>query len=222
MPIKLSIKVDTRALERQLGAMKRQIPFALAQALNSTLRKVQDAETAAIASTFDQPRAFTKSAFTMSPSFGGKYATKSSLVAVMVAKPIQERYLAPSEFNEVQHVGAGGKRHITPVNVKLNASNDIPTGTVARLLQQPDCFMGVVNGVNGIWQRPTPKRPKGSPRRRGIKDNNSGRLKLLIAFTRPVKIKPHLAYFERARAVFEANWSREFDAALTRAIATAR
>lgn len=219
--MKLTIKVDTRAIAREISSLARkQIPFAISQAINSTAQKVIAAETDALSETFDTPRAFTKSAFTMASSFGGKYATKRDPTAVIVAKPIQAAYLAPSEFNETQSLGQG-RRIRTPVDIKTGAGGNIAKGAIAQLLAEPDVFLGVVHGVNGLWQRPSSPRPKGAPRRR-IKSNTTGRLKLLVAFTRPVHVKTQLGYLERARSVFEADWSREFDAALSKAIATAR
>lgn len=221
MSIRIAVKLDSRELQRSLTRMaQRQLPFATATAVNAVAAKVIIAGTNAIEHAFDAPRAFTKRAFTQAKAFGGQYASKRDLTAVIVAKPIQEAYLAPSEFNEPQALGQG-KRIRTPVDIKTGAGGNIQAGLIAKLIAQPDVFLGVIGGVNGLWQRPTPARPKGSPRR-PIKANTSGRLKLLVAFTRPVKVKTKLGFRERAEQAVLNNWSVEFDRAIRRALATAR
>lgn len=221
MPVRISIKIDAKQLQRQLSNLaQRQVPFAISQAINAVAAKVIEAQTAAISTTFDKPRAFTQKAFTQGSSFGGQFASKRNPVAIIVAKPIQEAYLVPSEFDERQSLGQG-KRIRTPVNAKTNAGGNLSQGQVAKLLAQPDVFMGVVNGVNGLWQRPSPPRTKGGPRR-SAKANTTGRLKLLVAFTRPVKVKTKLHFRERATQVVQRHFNAEFDRALGRALATAR
>lgn len=221
MAIAINIKIDARALQRQLtNIAQRQVPFAVSQAVNAVTKKVIEAETAALSTTFDTPRAFTKSAFTQGSSFGGKFASKRSPEAIIVAKPLQAAYLAPSEYDEPQSLGQG-KRIRTPVDIKTGAGGNLPRNVIQRLMAEPDVFLGVVRGVNGLWQRPSSPRPKGAPRRR-VKANLTGRLKLLVAFTRPVKVKTKLGYHDRAEAVVAKCFDAEFDVALRRALATAR
>jgi len=222
MPVRISVKLHTRELQRSLTRLAQtQLPFATAMAINQVTDKIVEAETQAIGEVFDQPRAFTKGAFTTSKSFGGQRASKRDFKAIIVAKPVQERYLAPSEFNEPQSLGQG-KRIRTPVEIKTGVGGNIPAGSIAKLLASPDVFMGEVGGINGIWQRPTPKRPrvKGAPRRT-IKANNTDRLRLLVAFTRPVKVKTKLDFHERADGIVMRHWRSAFDRSIARAIATA-
>lgn len=222
MPIRVKILADPRELQRSLTrAAQEQIPFATALAINATAKQIAQGETELLGQVFDNPRPFTRSAFTQSSAFGGATATKKSPTAIVVSKPIQERYLSPSAFDEAQSLGDRSKKIRTPVNVKLAAGGNIPKGEIARLLAEPGIFMGVVNGVNGIWQRPTSPRPKGAPRSR-VKANNTGRIKLLIAFTRPVHVKTRLGFRERAEAIVSKNFDANFSAAISRAMKTAR
>lgn len=221
MPIKISIRADTRALERQLTKLARtQVPFAIALAINAVAKRVVQGETEALSQVFDAPRAFTKSAFTQAPSFGGAYATKRSPTAIITAKPLQAAYLAPSEDGTPQSLGQG-KKIRTPVNVRTSAGGNIPKDELRRLFAEPDVFLGEVRGVNGIWQRPSPPRPKGAPKRR-LKSNTTGRLKLLVAFTRPVQVKTKLGYRERAEMIVQKHFNTDFDAAIAKALASAR
>jgi ribosomal protein L19E len=227
MPIAISIKIDARQLQRQLtNIAQRQVPFAISQAINAIAAKVVTEETAALTSTFDQPRAFTTKAFTQGSSFGGQFASKRNPIAVIVAKPIQEAYLAPSEFDEPQSLGQG-KRIRTPVNIRTGTGGNISKNEIRKLMAQPDVFIGVVRGINGIWRRPaTGKRRAGA---RGTKGKHRGTvggkrttLQLLVAFTRPVNVKTDLKYFERAEQIVTKSWNVEFDRAIRRALATAR
>lgn len=208
-------------------AAKQQLPFANALAVNKLAKRVIAVESAAIESTFDKPSTFTKNAFSQAPSFGGMYATKRLPVAMVVAKPIQGRYLAPSEEpKEPQALSPGKKRIRTPVAIGTNKGGNIPRGKLVELLARPDVFLGVVHGVNGIWQRPK----RGTRRRGGYGTKgklyaNAGfttTLKLLVAFTRPVHIKTNLHAADRAKATVDSHWSADLNAALAQAMETAK
>lgn len=218
------LKADTRALTRNLTRMARdQVPFAAALTANALAARVVKAETEELSDAFEAPRAFTKSAWTTSSTFGGMTATKRLPIAIVVAKPIQAAYFAPSAFHEPQSLGSG-KRIRTPVDVKTDSGGNLPKGKLAQLLAEPDCFLGVVAGINGVWQRPTPSRPKNAPRgpRRKVKPNNSGRLRLLVAFTRPKHIKSQLPFRDVASRIVERDTAAVFAASLAQARASAR
>jgi hypothetical protein len=226
MPVTIKITTNAKEMRRALSDFARkQVPFAAATALNAVAQKIIAGETEALSEVFDSPKAFTKSAFTQSPAFGGQYASKRNLTAVVAAKPTQAVYLAPAEFDEPQSLGKG-KRIRTPVNVRTGAGGNLAKGAIQRLLARPDVFMGEVHGINGIWQRPK----RGIPRGRGYgtkgKHSNIGgsgtTLKLLVAFTRPVKIKTKLGYRERAATIVQKHFDGAFEAALQRALATAK
>lgn len=222
----LTISADTKSLVRYFSTWSRdQIPYANSLAVNKVAKRVIAAEAEAIEDTFKSPRAFTKQAFTQSGGFGGMYATKRLPVAMIVAKPTQAAYLAPSEDPKPAQSLWSGAQHVrTPVGIKTNASGDIPRGTLAQAFASPDTFFAEVGGVLGIWQRSTLPRPRGSPKRpRGsIKANTSGRLKLLVAFTRPKNVRTDLHYAARAQAIVDAHWAEDFDASMDQAMATAR
>lgn len=224
MPVRLSIDVDTKALRKKLSAFaQKQLPYAISETVNAVAATVIAEESKAIGDTFNQPRPFTVNAFTQAKHFGGMRASKHFPTAVIVAKPAQDAYLAPSQFNEPQALGRG-RRIRTPVGIKTGPGGNIPRDAIRRLLSQPDVFLAVVSGVNGLWQRPSKPAPrlKGAPRAKGLKRNTTGRLKLLVAFTRPVRLRTHLRFYERANAIVQAAIPIAFSANLARAMATAR
>lgn len=201
MALELQIRTNAKQLMRGLKEFQRRaLPQAIVEATNKTAQRVIDAETAQLSEKFDKPNKFTQSAFTMS-GFGGQRASVRNPTAIIVAKPVQEAYLAPSEFDEPQSLGKG-RRIRTPGDVRRDEGGNIPKGTIARLLARSDVFVGEINGTRGIWQRPAPLRPKGTAHTKakggGLKRNTTGKLKLLVAFTRPIKIKTHLGFRQRA------------------------
>lgn len=221
MALRISVGIDAKRLRQNLDSIARQqLPFAISQALNATAQRVIEAGTSAIDEAFDQPRDFTRKAFTQSASFGGQRASKREPVAVVVAKPAQEQYLAPSEFGEQQSLGRG-RRIRTPVGIKTNAGGNIPRDAIRQMLNDPDVFLGTVRGVNGLWQRPATPRAKGAPKRK-VKANTTGRLKLLVAFTKPVVVRSRLHFYPIAQRVVETSFDQLFDIALARAWETAK
>ncbi|HET6606732.1 MAG TPA: hypothetical protein VFG62_08695 [Rhodopila sp.] len=196
--MKLDISVDVKRVTANMDFAARQIPFAAAQAATGLARLVQAEERAALSTVFDHPTKFTLNAFSV------KGATKSNLVAEVFAKDKQAAYLEPSEVQGLQVLGAG-TRIRTPVDIKKNASGDIPRGTIARLAGKKGFFVGAVKGIFGLWQRVS-----------------RGKVKLLVAFTRPVPVKTHLDFQKRAALVVDTNFSAIFSAALRKALRTAK
>ena len=207
----IEFKVNSAEVARSLAADAKQIRFATVLAVNDLAKRVQDAETAALPRVLDRPTPFTMRAF------GTKGATKQTMQAEVFAKQTQAKYLAPSEFGGQQVLG-NARRIRTPVDAKLNAYGNLPKGFIARkiaggALSTPGkrgFFIGVVKGVNGLWQRVP-----------GTKTTPPS-LKLLVAFTKPVEVKPKLGFAQRALQVVRDNAAPAFADALRRALKSAR
>lgn len=234
--ITLSVRSNLKAVTKALTDLERtQLPYATALALTGIAKRVQSAETAAIAAVFDRPNAFTQRAVGMTR------ATKATLTATVFVKDAQAKYLEPQEAGGPQFLG-GGKRIRTPVDIKLNASGNIAAGQIKRLLARPDVFIGTVKGVSGLWQRPVRGKRRRVSRRKLLNhgglygaDGGSGTkgalnsdagfltgLTLLVAFTRPAVVTARFHYHERAAAIVAATFATEFGAAMTKALATIR
>ena len=206
--VRIDVRARIRDVTRDLDDLARkQIPFATATGLNDVAQQVFEAETKALETVFEDPQSFTRRAF------GIKRARKNDLEAKVFAKPIQAEYLAPSEFDEPQALG-GGRKIRTPVEIGTGAGGNIPKNKMRNMLARPDVFVGHVKGIGGVWQRlPT----------KGKRASKTGqKLKLLVAFTRPVKIAPRLEYHERAAAIVDKAWGPAFEAAMTRAMKSRR
>ena len=228
----LRIKVDMSDVERGLNDLvRRQVPYAKALALTALAKRVAAAETKALASTFDRPTPFTMKAFAV------KAARKSDPTAVVFAKDIQAIYLSPFAEDGTHRQLLRGKAIAKPIGVATNQYGNLPRGRVKALLGRDNTFMGTVhfkNGVaiSGVWQRPT----MGKQRRKryGIKGANlrNGRsvagvgvrtgLKLLIRFADPVPVRPRFEFQRTALRTIQASAKQEWEAALAKALATAR
>jgi hypothetical protein len=75
--------------------------------------------------------------------------------------------------------------------------------------------------VYGLWPRPAVQgAKKARGKAKGLTVNTTGKLKLLVAFHKPVQTKKRLEFGSRAQAVVSANFNRIFGAELAKAIAT--
>lgn len=224
--LSLDVRTNLNEFTRSLDAFaQKQVPFASALALTNLAKLVQRAETLALTQDLDRPTPFTQKAFSVIR------ATKASQTAVVFAKDIQARYLAPVELGSKQVVS---KTALTlPVDIATNAYGNIPKGALQRLKGNPNVFVGKVmtkNGeVGGVWQRvgggSIATRKTGAIRKGHVMPRSAddkGSLKLLIRFTAPTTVKPILHYRSRAATLIKANFEREMSAALAQAMRTAR
>lgn len=210
--MQINLSVDTAGLSRRLGVASKQIQFGSVLAATKLAQLVQQAETDALPGVLDRPTPFTMKAF------GVTAARKSNPQAEVFAKQAQAKYLMPSEVGGEQVLGAGRKIR-TPVDLKTNAYGNLPKGAIARKLNggqsspgKRGFFLGVVKGINGLWQRVPGNRRKGSP----------PGLKLLIAFTRPVDVKAHLGFQARARKVVGDNAGKVLADMIAKALGSAK
>lgn len=216
----LRIKSNAEAWARNLeGWQRRQVPFAMAQALTDVVRQVQAAETRALPEVFDNPTPFTKRAFAVTA------ARKSNLVAVVFAKDIQRAYLAPyGETGSGRQVVGPNRRGIpVPKRVGVNQYGNLTKGKVKALLAKPGVFSGKIETrsgqvVSGIWQR-VPAQAVGRRRPDGREE---GALKLLVRWSDGAPVHQRFGFQARARALVMAQMRTAFASAWAKALATAR
>ncbi|WP_186136116.1 hypothetical protein [Burkholderia gladioli] len=228
----LSVKSDVRALSKKLDALARkQLPFATAQALNGTAEQVRDAQRENMRKVLDKPTPFTLNSVAI------KRASKSNPVALVYVKPIAVSYLLPYEI--------GGKNKLNslallkPVAQKVNQYGNLPRNAIKRLLANPNVFAGAVTfkksgqTINGIWMRPKvgqrtwvrgrDKRAYGSLgntqfRVGGVRTG----LQLLVKFEDAHEVRQNLDYRGVGKRVVAVAFRRELDAAMAKALASAR
>jgi hypothetical protein len=222
----ISVSADLQKLTRSLSQLeKQQLPFATAQALTAIARRVQDAEKKAMPEVFDRPTPFTVN------SVAVKGARKTNLEAVVFIKDIAAAYLAPYEFGGNHKLIGSGKTWLNPKDMTLlNQYGNFSRAALKRFQGRPDVFIGSVKtksgeSIGGVWQRPAAVQAVKTRGKRGVAlrgINKTGHLKLLVRFGDARPVKQHLEFGERAFETVDEFFAVEFEAAMARAIATAK
>ncbi len=217
--VSIGIKANLKPLHRAMIALgAKQVPFAMALAINDLAKGAAAAEVRAIDATFDTPTPFTEKAIRI------EVATKSKPIATVVMKDIQAGYLAPYVLGGDRSLG-GKRGMLAPRAVTLNQYGNLTKGKLSALRAKPGIYIGPIKTksgkvINGVWQRPT--KPKvGRGRRTSGAQPRQG-LKLLIQFEDTTPVRKRLPFEQVARTYVRRHAVAAFDAALRRALATAR
>ena len=222
----ITVRADVDKLSRSLKAFaQKQLPFATAQALTATARIVADAQKKNMVKVLDRPAPFTLSSIRVTP------ATKGSLKASVFMMDRAARYMEPF-LNGGLHT-LNSRAVLAPKNVPLNSFGNIPAGLLARLKSRPDIFIGAVTfhdgqKISGVWQMPpaataTMRKENGKRiSRAALPGGHRKGWKLLIRFSDPIPVKQRLDWFGVAERTARASFTVELNAALGRALATAR
>lgn len=222
--ITISVRSDIKKLRASLDDFsKRQVPFATAQALNAIARRAVAAEQKAMQAQLDRPTPFTLKGVSYLP------ATKARLVATVFIRDIQARYLTPEILGGNQVV-LKGRGILKPVDQPVNQYGNLPRGLVARLRGRPDIFIGKAmtkaGEITGVWQRVNITR-SGRQRKHAVRgklySQQHGALKLLVRIGDPAQVKVRYRWGDAVRdTVRPSVINAEFNAALSRALATAK
>lgn len=210
-----------KELSAQLQKIKKQVPFATAQALTSVARKIEAAEKVAFQRHLENPTPFTVNSVR---SFG---ARKSSLTSKVFVMDTAASYLEPFEFGGQHKLNS--QALLNPKNIKLNKYGNLTRNKMTQLKAKPDVFVGTVGGANGVWQRTKAKKGKKGKKRRKRSSNGTRQPrmkmpapKLLIQFGDALPVKPTLGYVDRAQAMASALMPTELSRALADALRTAK
>lgn len=208
-------------LANQLRTIRKQIPFATAQALTSTVRKIENAQKVALQRNLESPTPFTVK------SIKSRGARKSDLRAKVFVMNIAAEYLTPFEEGGVHKLN--GSALLNPKSIKLNKYGNLPRNKLSSLKAKDNTFIGDVGGANGVWQRKKVK--KGKKGRKRIQRSPNGTRKdrkkqsmpkLLIQFGDALPVKPVLGYQDRAMKMAQALLPQEIKRAIAEAMRTAR
>ncbi|MBS3894610.1 hypothetical protein [Serratia marcescens] len=209
---------DIRELPETLAKMRKQIPFATAQALTSVARQIAAAEKVGIQRTFANPTPFTFN------SVKSRGARKDNLVATVSIMDTAAEYLDPYEFGGVHKLN--GKALLNPKNIKLNKYGNLPRNKMAQLKAKDDVFVGEVGKARGVFKRyrykkvkKRAKRSANGTRRERVKQRKP---KLLIQYGDALPVKQHLNYFDRANKMAAALMPSALSKAMAEALRTAK
>lgn len=222
----ISVSADLQRLTKSLGQLeKQQLPFAIAQTLTAVAKIAQAEEKAAMPEVFDRPTPFTIN------SVAVKGARKTDLEARVFIKDIAAAYLEPYEFGGNHKLIGRGKTWLNPKDrTLLNQYGNLNKSAMQRLEARPDVFVGTIKTksgeqIGGVWQRPQNAKVIKRAGKRGVAvrgANTTGHLKLLVRFGDAMPVKRHLEFGERAFEAVDANFDREFEKAMAKALATAK
>ncbi|EMH4535329.1 TPA: hypothetical protein RG728_003758 [Morganella morganii subsp. morganii] len=208
-------------LSDQLRTLRKQIPFATAQAMTAVVRKIEDAQKVAMQRNLDNPTPFTVK------SVKSRGARKSDLKAKVFVMNTAAAYLEPFETGGVHKLN--GSALLNPKDIKLNKYGNLPRNKLSSLKSKENTFIGDIGGVNGVWQRKKAKKGKKGRKRLQRSSNGTRRdrkkqpmPKLLIRFGDALPVEPVLGYQDRAMKMTQALLPQEINRAIAEAIRTAR
>ncbi len=147
--VAITVTDDIKKVTKKLNSVQRkQLPFAIAQSLNSIAFEARKDVRADMPKHIDRPTTFTLNAAQV------KKARKTNLESVVFIEAKRWAYL--------QYQIDGGTRHpprgtSVPVNVKLNKYGNIPNRRKG-IIKNNRQFIATFNGIKGIWERYGKKR----------------------------------------------------------------
>lgn len=208
-------------LKSHLQSLRKQIPFALSQALTSVARDIAAAEKTALIRRLESPTSFTVNAV------GSIGARKSNLQAKVFVRDIAASYLAPFEFGGQHKLNSSAL--LNPKNIKLNKYGNLPRNKLNQLKAKNNVFIGEVGSRNGVFQRIKSKKRKMVKKRLKRSANGTRRPrdkspapKLLIQFGNALPVKPVLGYMDRAEKMAFALMPAALSTAISQALKTAK
>lgn len=233
--MKINVTSNVQEVIKGMRAQAKQMNFATAVALTKTAQKVRAAIPAGLDRQLDRPTPFTKNGTYL------KRAEKTNLVAEVGFKEIQSKYLQLQAEGGTKTPGPAGLR--LPGNIQLNAFGNIPRGLIKKLKEAADngtLAPAIVKrlGVTGNRRKgaapiqlfygiPQGKGWEGAPmgiwRRIPGVNGAPGKLVPVIVFEdTPAKYTKRLDLMAIAQPVVDAEFTKEFQAALAKALETAR
>lgn len=220
----VSVKSNIREVLGFTDRLSRQYEFAVASALTDTVKQARDAMPRALDQALDQPTAFTKRGFFITP------ARKDRLVAVVGAKDKQASYL--------RYQVEGGSRRPTrkalrlPSEVKLDQSGNVPPGLIRQLIARAQANkratktqaarFGVSQELDLFYGEPGDGRPAGIYKRVVLGTQRHQLVPIIVFPQRSAQYEPRFDFRGVAGRVVAAAFKPALVKAWARAKATAR
>ncbi|NTZ48386.1 hypothetical protein C3Z09_22340 [Lelliottia aquatilis] len=210
-------------LRSTLGGIRKQIPFATAQALTNVARQIEQGEKKGLQRQLENPTPFTVNAVRSTA------ARKTNLTAKVFVMDTAASYLDPFEFGGLHKLN--GKALLNPKNIRLNKYGNLARNKLAQLKANPNDFIGTVTtkagkSINGVWQRrkgrKVKSRRKRSPNGERRERKKQRAPKLLLRFGNALPVKEHLDYFARANKMAEVLMPSALSQAMAEALRTAK
>jgi hypothetical protein len=202
---------------------RKQLPFAIAMALNDTAEDVVEAEEKGLEKHLDRPTPYTRRAFYR------RRASKSNLRAEVGVKRVQAEYLRYQVDGGVRR--PKGRAIVVPVNQRKNQYGNMPKGALKRALAKSDAFVAsrgekaTKHLAPGIYQRPKRGRYRSASTRKTSGNKNRGKQKgpkLLAAFESSASYSKRLPFEQTARRKAQPSFNKYLTMRWRQALATAK
>lgn len=224
----ITIKIDTKKAEAALAKAAKQIPFAVATAVNTTARQAARDVNSAMPSVFQHTNPFTRMA-TGVPTL----ATKASLTAIVAIKPLQAKYLGLEIFGGTRTSANNTRLASSALVLPGKGSNPLPTGFLARISQQAAAEVArrqqIAAGMkkrrkgsnnSGVFKM-SGKGPVGGPGGffRRLPDHHLVRL---VSFEASAHYRAKFNFVAAVETSVNRNFRKNLEDAIAKALATAR
>ena len=203
--IKSNIDQVVKGLSR---IQRKQIPFATSVAINDTAFGLQKEIKRQMPQKLDRPTPWTVSGVLVRKS---KKTDLEAFVYMAGARGLPKESADRNKY--IKYQVNGGTRHpkkskipVPSKNMKLNKYGNMPRNRIKSLIARKDVFVGNVKGIDGIWQR---------------NKDNSG-IKLMVGFENTADYRSRLPFNRIGQGYTSSKFTRNFERALARALASAR
>ena len=221
--IRLSVVSNIREVEKYLNDVQlRQMPYATANALNSTAFQTQRVLKFMMKKKLDRPMPFSVKGILVDKADKrqGSLIKSSVFIGGSEGSRFGEdrvKYLGWQVEGGVRMAGGAGTG-VPTRNAELNKYGNIK-GRRSGLVKKKNQFIGTIRGITGVWER-------GHRSKRGdwseAKKSRASNVRLLIAFERQVNYKPKFPFYKIATRVIRNNFHKHMESSLRQALASAR
>ena len=175
---------------------KKQIPFATANAINTTLFQLRKEMGKQTVKKLDRPTGFTQRGFMV------EKASKKKLIGFLFIKDAVAEYL---KYQIEGGVRTSGKKFAIPTSdYPLNKFGNIP-GKKSGLVKKKNQKILTINNMTGVYET--------------HKDRT---LKLLIAFKNKAVYAAKFPFYKIGKSFVDSKFNKNFESALERALKTAK
>lgn len=222
--------MDTKAAQAALLKLAKQVPFAVATALNATAKQAAADANAAIPSVFNRANRFTQMAIG-TPAL----ATKANLFATIAIKPLQAQYLGLEIFGGTRTPANNTRMPSQALVLPGSGSAPLASGAVKRFAAQAQADkarrQAVAAGTRKRGKLTSANAGVFKLSGHGIRPGDVGgffrrlpnhRVIRLVAFEPTANYRPKFNFNKLVVASVNSTFGANFDRALARAVATAK
>lgn len=199
--MQISVRDDIKKVSKELTRIeKKQLPFAIKNALNDVAFSARRPEQNSINNALDRPVKFSTS-WLFARNTVTK-ATKQKLEARLTVPPNRWKYLKYQVQGGTS--SRAGKDHAIPINPQhAGKFGHLPKNKVAGLLRKKGYFAARIGGTDGIWLR-----------------DKYGGLSLQVLFKPTTRHSASLPLWRGAKRHIEAKFKYRFDKQMANALRT--